>query len=137
MAENKTEFSMGESDKPIPTSPRTEGEEAQETCDVEDDPPTDTSPTAQEDCPTPPEFSAYNLPIYIYNCPLADLSEQLVNKWTHHKAFDIYEDLQFKSDEFRPETPRGEEMNTITTTISRTNRFNDEFAVALICPICC
>ena len=76
--------------------------------DSQDDPATDTPPTARAESPASPTHSPYSLPVYIYNCPLNDLSEQLVNKWTYQRPFDVYEDLQFKPDEPRPDTPRGE-----------------------------
>lgn len=36
------------------------------------------------------------LPIYVYNCPLNSVMEQLVNRWTYNRPADIFEDLTFE-----------------------------------------
>lgn len=36
------------------------------------------------------------LPIYVYNCPLTSVMEQLVNRWTYNRPADIFEDLTFE-----------------------------------------
>lgn len=36
------------------------------------------------------------LPLYVYNCPLGIITEQLLNRWTYERPRDIYEDLTFE-----------------------------------------
>lgn len=36
-----------------------------------------------------------SLPVYVYNCPVNCLTDQIVNKWTCKMPADIYEDLRF------------------------------------------
>jgi len=36
------------------------------------------------------------LPVYVYNCPLGMVTEQLLNRWTCERPGDIYEDLTFE-----------------------------------------
>ncbi|ELT88147.1 hypothetical protein CAPTEDRAFT_195377 [Capitella teleta] len=61
--------------------------------------PSQTSPAAPPPPPPPqketPELKTMQLPVYVYNCPLNYLSEQLVNRWTFQKLNDLYEDMQF------------------------------------------
>ena len=47
---------------------------------------------------TPDTHKAFSIPVYVYNCPLSALSDQLVNKWTHERAEDIFQDLTFSSE---------------------------------------
>ena len=58
-------------------------------------PPTSSSPI-RDGGDNMVEEEALVLPIYIYNCPLQMLTDQLVNKWTYHRPDDISEDLTFK-----------------------------------------
>ena len=55
------------------------------------------------DAPPPIELTtnerAVNLPIYVYNCPLSFLTEQLVNKSTYNRPKDFFEDLRFQLEE--------------------------------------
>ena len=44
----------------------------------------------------PADMRSICLPVYVYNCPIKSLAEQLVNKWTHARAADIFEDLRFQ-----------------------------------------
>ena len=39
------------------------------------------------------------LPVYVYNCPLSYLTDQMVNKWTYKNPGDIFEDLHFIAEE--------------------------------------
>lgn len=42
------------------------------------------------------EKSSFQLPVYVYNCQLNYLSDQLVNQWSYKKLSDIFEDLKFQ-----------------------------------------
>lgn len=46
----------------------------------------------------PDNYKAFAIPVYIYNCPLNSLTDQLVNKWTYKSPSDIYQDLTFSSE---------------------------------------
>ena len=47
----------------------------------------------------PKDSKSLKLPVYIYNCPLRVLTEQLVNKWTFVRPPDVFEDLVFAVDD--------------------------------------
>lgn len=44
-------------------------------------------------------YRSFNIPVYIYNCPLTSLTEQLVNKWTYVKPPDLYQDMNIIREE--------------------------------------
>ena len=46
----------------------------------------------------PDNYKAFAIPVYIYNCPLNSLTDQLVNKWTYKSPSDIFQDLTFSSE---------------------------------------
>ena len=50
---------------------------------------------AQANEALPDNYKAFAIPVYIYNCPLNSLTDQLVNKWTYKSPSDIYQDLTF------------------------------------------
>ena len=57
----------------------------------------DTATSAVCSCPSIASgHVSVPLPLYVYNCPMNILSEQLVNRWTYTRSPDIYEDLTFK-----------------------------------------
>ena len=54
---------------------------------------------AQPDCPPhAPDLQSLTIPVYVYNCPLSSLTEQLVNRWTHQPQMDVYQDLTTQLD---------------------------------------
>jgi hypothetical protein len=66
-----------------------------------------TSPSAPAASSTPhttspkeqPEPRSVHLPVYVYNCPLSYLSDQIVNRWTLKKLTDLFEDMRFPVEE--------------------------------------
>ena len=46
----------------------------------------------------PDNYKAFAIPVYIYNCPLNSLTDQLVNKWTYKSPPDLFQDLTFSSE---------------------------------------
>ena len=57
----------------------------------------DTATSAVCSCPSIASgHVSVPLPLYVYNCPMNILSDQLVNRWTYTRSPDIYEDLTFK-----------------------------------------
>ena len=48
--------------------------------------------------PVPDTHKSFTIPVYIYDCPLNSLTDQLVNKWTYRRPVDIYQDLTFASE---------------------------------------
>lgn len=77
-----------------PCAARTEGDSVN--IDIQDDD-IDMATSAICSCPSIPSgHISVPLPLYVYNCPVNFLSEQLVNRWTYTRPPDIFEDLTFK-----------------------------------------
>lgn len=81
------------------------GEVSQEDEDTEQlDTPLETveDMSAEPECgeceDVPSGYSSFLMPVFVYNCPLSSLTQQLVNKWTYQKPVDIFQDLTFKSE---------------------------------------
>ena len=120
-AATKDRRPSGETEKPKAEQPQTDGK-ADQNMETDNETDTPTSDVTVEDeklevdesesntdqaddirdspetaePPLEPEEEALDLPVYIFNCPLSMVTEQLINKWTYHRPDDITEDLTFK-----------------------------------------
>ncbi len=80
------------------------------------------SPELGESVTTETHPKAATLPVYVYNCPLASLGEQLVNKWTYQRPEDIFEDLTFKVTDDSEESSDRDRGSTMPRSPLRASR---------------
>ncbi len=59
--------------------------------------------------PQADNFQSFSIPVYMYNCPLSSLTDQLVNKETSKCPEDVYQDMRFTTEE-RPKEASEKEV---------------------------